>query len=63
MPVEYMQLLRKAVPIARCPKCGDSPFRPFLRGQVQNAWRKFFRRPYCVLICALCKEIVGYEKP
>lgn len=63
MPVEYTLLLHAPVALDRCPKCGAWPFMPFLRGQVQSYWRKFFRRPYCCLICEQCKEIVGYEKP
>lgn len=63
MPVEYSLLKDRAVPIGFCPKCGTIPFRPFLRGDIQSQWRKWLRRPYCCLICTVCKEIVGYEKP
>ena len=63
MPIECEQLLDKPVPMDRCPECGQWPFLPFLRGQVQNRWRRLFHRPYCCLICAGCKQIVGYEKP
>jgi hypothetical protein len=61
MPVEYALLENQPVTLKCCPRCGDAPFYPFMRGLVQNWWRKLFRRPYCCLICAECKEIVGYE--
>lgn len=63
MPVEYETLRYRPVPMDRCPGCGLKPFKPFLRGQVHSYWRKFFRRPYCALICLRCKQIVGHEKP
>ena len=63
MPIECAQLRDAPLPLFYCPKCGVSPFDPFMRGQVQSAWRKFFNRPYCCVICYACKEIVGYEKP
>ena len=63
MPKEYVLLKHKGSPISSCPKCGASPFIPFMRGQVQNSLRAFFGRPYCCLICSKCKEIVGYEQP
>jgi uncharacterized protein with PIN domain len=62
MPIEYTQLRDRPEPFFRCPDCG-SLFRSFMRGQVQSAWRKLFRRPYCCVICEVCKEVVGYEKP
>ena len=62
MPKEYTIL--KGYPYAseKCPKCGE-PFPEFMRGMVQSAWRKFFRLPYCAVICHRCKEIIGWEKP
>lgn|GEM_PF-6965705 len=63
MPWEYEALRDALVPLARCPRCHTFPFVPFMRGQVISVWRKWLRRPYCCLICELCKEIVGYEKP
>lgn len=67
LPIEYLQLADKDVPIAFCPKCGDKPFDPFLRGMVQRSVRKWWffgpPRPYCALICSKCKEIVSYEWP
>jgi hypothetical protein len=61
MPIEVALLEGRPSPIVTCPKCGASPFRPFLRGQVQSWLRQIFFRPYCALICWTCKEIVGYE--
>lgn len=63
MPIEYVLLKDAPAPLRECPKCGSAPFEPFMRGQVQSAWRKAFRRPYCSVICASCKEIVGHETP
>lgn len=63
MPIEYALLKDAPEPLEECPKCHAAPFRAFMRGQVQSAWRKLWRRPYCCVICASCKEIVGYEKP
>lgn len=62
MPFEYTLLKNKPYAKERCQKCGQS-FPEFLRGQVQSAWRKFFRLPYCAVICHACKEIIGWEKP
>lgn len=67
MPSEYLLLKNKPVPFAFCPRCGDAPFEPFLRGQVQRFKRKWlgFGPPqdYCALICYKCKNVVGYESP
>jgi hypothetical protein len=63
MPIEYALLKDAPAPIAACPKCGAQPFEPFMRGQVQSSWRKLFGRAYCCVICARCKDIVGYECP
>lgn len=62
MPIEVERLANQPVGLRRCPECGTRPFNPFMRGQVQSQWRKFFGRPYCCLICETCKEIVGYEE-
>lgn len=62
MPIECCLLQNQPVNLVRCPNCGEV-FEPFMRGQVQSAWRHFWGRPYCCLICRACKEIVGYEKP
>lgn len=74
MPIEYTQLKDKPSPLRSCPKCGDYPFRPFLRGQVARGkygvrlkrafpFVEVYPRDYCALICWRCKEIVGYESP
>jgi hypothetical protein len=69
MPIEALLLDTKASPLARCPRCGDQPFDPFMRGQVQRSprslfsWPPFRYRRYCALICWACKNIVGYEWP
>jgi hypothetical protein len=69
MPIEVLLLAGKEAPLDECPNCGDKPFRPFLRGQVQRSslietirawWQK--RKPrYCAVICWECKDIVGWE--
>lgn len=67
MPIEAALLDGALVPITRCPICGESPFRPFMRGQVQRPTRRLWfwpfgdLRPTCALICWRCKEIVGWE--
>ncbi len=69
MPIEATLLDGAPVSLASCPRCGDSPFNPFLRGQVQRwpySWRTLWlpvgpARPCCALICWGCKDIVGYE--
>jgi hypothetical protein len=66
MPIEVTFLEGTPVPFSVCPKCGASPFVPFLRGTVQRRKRKFFffgKWDYCSLICSRCKGIVGYESP
>ena len=69
MPIEAVILADAPIPMNKCPKCGDL-YMPFMRGQVQRRpwkfnWRrlKVENRPYCAMICATCKEIVGYEEP
>jgi hypothetical protein len=65
VPVECAQLENAPVPLHVCPKCGASPFEPFMRGQVQRAKKTILRksRHYCALICSICKDIVGHESP
>lgn len=71
MPVEALILASRRPPLERCPECGDKPFRPFLRGQVQRSpwtWKTLWLpigkpRPYSCLICWGCKKIVGFEEP
>lgn len=60
---EYAALRGRPEVLRYCPECGDEPFRSFMRGQVASYWRKFFKRPYCCIICTHCKKIVGYERP
>lgn len=74
MPIEASLLRDAPSPLDCCPKCGDEPLRPFMRGQVQRGlirtlWDAFKNRHdplvpkfrYCAVICWGCKEIVGYE--
>lgn len=69
MPIECALLDGTEPPIVVCPKCGATPFEPFLRGQVQRSpwtWRTLWLpigepRACCALICWACKAIVGYE--
>lgn len=69
MPIECTLLKDQPSPITTCPKCGVTPFDPFLRGSVQRSkytlfsWPPFKLRDYCSLICSSCQEIVGYESP
>jgi len=62
MPIETVLLRQAPLPLQFCPKCRRR-FEPFMRGEVQSFWRRLFGRPYCCVICRMCKEIVGYEKP
>jgi len=66
MPEEYLMLKDLPVPIDACPLCEDEPFDPMMRGMVQRGKRKWLvgkPRPYCLLICAHCHGMVGYEDP
>lgn len=66
MGIEYVLLKDAPVPLKRCPKCGVEPFEPFLRGLIARRrykWVFFGKWDYMALICAECKEIVGYESP
>ena len=67
MTNEYAQLHHARKPFAQCPRCGQLPFTPFLRGLVQRPARSWYspwkKRPYCAVICYHCKNIVGYEAP
>lgn len=62
MPIEAIAFTQRPVPFTSCPKCGASPFQPFMRGQVISRWRHLFRRLCWCLICSSCKQIVGYEE-
>jgi hypothetical protein len=62
MPIEYVLLRDRSCPLAYCPKCGDAPFQPFMRGQVRSGWRAFWHAPAWSLICSHCKRIVGHEE-
>lgn len=69
MPPEAVWMQADPVPFAACPRCGASPFEPFLRGMVGRptrtllSWPPYKRRPYIALICWACKQIVGWEEP
>ncbi len=41
MPIECEQLRHAPYALEECKKCGE-PFPEFMRGQVQNVWRRFF---------------------
>lgn len=62
MPIECELLRNAPYTKEKCKHCGE-PFPEFMRGQVQSAWRRFFRLPYCAVICHKCKRITGWEKP
>ena len=62
MPIEYTQLKNRMPAFTACKLCGTMD-PEFLRGQVQSDWRKFFKLPYCAVICHACKQIIGWEKP
>ena len=63
MSIEAAQLKDKPEMFEQCPKCGARPFKASTRGELQSAFRKWLRRPYCAVLCSACKKIVGYEKP
>jgi hypothetical protein len=67
IPIEVRLLEGQAVKLGWCPVCGERPFVPFKRGEVQRARRSFFgfgkERDYCALICSECEAVVGYESP
>lgn len=69
---DYINLQMAPVALERCPQCGDTPFRPFLRGQVRRGGvaevgERFLARlqdrlpQVHTVICARCKEVVGHE--
>jgi hypothetical protein len=65
MPTEVAILALYPYPVMICPQC-QKPFLSFLRGQIQRSKRFMgflWRRPYCAVICAECKRIVGWEQP
>ena len=46
-----------------CPACGEV-FVPFLRGQIGRSPRWLLigpKRPHLALICAACKDLIGWE--
>lgn len=49
----------------KCPICCEYPFVTFLRGTVARPGRLWYwpfkKRPRYAIICARCKNIVGYE--
>lgn len=65
MPMEYMRLRNTQPKLLNCPKCGlgFTKGNAFMRGLVQSGLRRFFRLPYCAIVCHRCKQVVGWEKP
>jgi len=68
MPIEYEQLAGTPWPwpMEECPKCGFTTAYDFQRGCVQRHKRKWgflWKQDYCAVICAKCKEILGWESP
>lgn len=74
MPLKnaYTELVSAPVILKVCPRCGEEPFQPFMRGQVHRDMfralaerflaRTQKRSAQCwTLICRRCKEIVAYE--
>lgn len=65
MPIEYRLFMNVPLSDIKCPRCGVSS-NGFMRGQVQRSKRFLgflWRRPYCAIICHVCKDIIGYESP
>jgi hypothetical protein len=65
MPIEYKLFMNVPLSDIKCPRCGVSSD-GFMRGQVQRSKRFLgflWRRPYCAIICHICKDIIGYESP
>jgi hypothetical protein len=65
MPIEYRAFMNLPLSDIRCPRCGVSS-NGFMRGQVQRSKRLAYvlwRRPYCAIICHVCKDIIGWESP
>lgn len=67
MPIEYTLLKNAPELFDTCPKCKHTPFKSFMRGQVQKnkyiIWPFIKREKYCAIICNECNNIVGYEDP
>lgn len=65
MPIECKLFMNVPLSDIKCPRCGVSS-NGFMRGQVQRS-RRFlgflWRRPYCAIICHVCKDIIGHESP
>jgi hypothetical protein len=64
MPIEAAALKDWPHPDVKCPSCGKSLL-PFMRGQVQRQKKSLMgkKQPYCAIICANCKDLIGYEDP
>ena len=65
MPIEYKLFMNVPLSDIKCPRCKVSS-NGFMRGQVQRSKRFLsflWRRPYCAIICHVCKDIIGYESP
>lgn len=65
MPIEYKLFMNVPLSDIKCPRCGVSS-NGFMRGQVQRSKRFLgflWRRPYCAIICHVCKDIIGHESP
>lgn len=63
MPIEAAQLRDAPFEPIECARCEQEIVTPFMRGQVQNAWKRLLRRPYCAVICDHCHSIEGWESP
>ena len=65
MPIECRLFMNVPLSDIKCPRCGVSS-NGFMRGQVQRSKRFLgflWRRPYCAIICHVCKDIIGHESP
>jgi len=66
MPAEFSLLMNQPEPLEECPRCKSKFFKSFLRGMVHRRRKRYFlwgAWDYCAVICASCKEIVGWESP
>ena len=65
MPVETKLFMNIPLSDIKCPRCGVSS-NGFMRGYVQRS-RRFayvlWSRPYCAIICHVCKDVIGWESP
>ena len=65
MAKEFAMLKHAPYVFEICPACG-ARFPEFLRGEVQRSKRFLgflWKRPYCAVICHVCKDIIGWEQP